>query len=88
MHDELNQEPGSINTDHIEIRTLKADDLDWVVNIDSQHFQRHRREYYRVKIAEGENDTGLRISLAATIKGEPAGFLMGRLYYGEFGPRP
>jgi ribosomal protein S18 acetylase RimI-like enzyme len=89
MHDELNTEPGSINTDHIVIRTLKADDLDWVVNIDSQHFQRHRREYYRVKIAEGENDTGLRISLAATIKGEPAGFLMGRLYYGEFGqPEP
>jgi len=89
MQNELTREPGSLETDHIVIRTLKADDLDWIVNIDAQHFQRHRREYYRVKIAEGEHDTGLRISLAATIKGEPAGFLMGRLYYGEFGqPEP
>jgi hypothetical protein len=90
MHsDELNREPGSIETDHIEVRTLEIDDLAWVVRIDAQHSGIQRREYYKVKLAEAAKDTGVRISLAALVKGEPAGFLMGRLYYGEFGqPEP
>ncbi|MCE7888547.1 MAG: GNAT family N-acetyltransferase [Sorangiineae bacterium PRO1] len=42
-----------------------------------------------MKLAEVAKDTGIKISLAAFVKGEPAGFLMGRLYYGEFGqPEP
>lgn len=87
--DELDRQPGTLDTDHVEVRTLKQDDLDWVVRIDQQHSGRSRREYYRVKLAEANEDTGVRISLAAFIKGEPAGFMMGRLYYGEFGlPEP
>ena len=86
---ELNREPGSLETDHVEVRNLKVEDLDWMIRIDSQHSGKQRREYYKVKLAEVAKDTGVRISLAATIKGEPAGFLMGRLYYGEFGqPEP
>lgn len=86
---ELNREPGSLETDHVEVRNLRPEDLDWVVRIDSQHSGQQRREYYKVKLAEVAKDTGIKISLAAFIKGEPAGFLMGRLYYGEFGqPEP
>ncbi len=86
---ELNREPGSLETDHVEVRNLKAEDLDWVVRVDSQHSGKQRREYYKVKLAEVAKDTGIKISLAAFVKGEPAGFLMGRLYYGEFGqPEP
>lgn len=87
--DELDQQPGTLDTDHVEVRTLRQDDLDWVVRIDQQHSGRSRREYYRVKLAEANEDTGVRISLAAFVQGEPAGFMTGRLYYGEFGlPEP
>lgn len=81
--------PGSLETDAVEVRSLRPDDLDWVVRIDAQHGEKQRREYYRLKLAEATRDTGLRISLAALVGGTPAGFLMGRLYYGEFGqPEP
>lgn len=86
---DLNPQPGTLETDHVEVRSLKPDDLDWVVRIDSQHSGKQRREYYKVKLGEVAKDTGIKISLAAFVKGEPAGFLMGRLYYGEFGqPEP
>ena len=85
----MHEQPGTLDIDHVEVRALKPEDLDWVVRIDSQHSGRQRREFYKVKLAEAAKDTGIKISLAALVKGEPAGFLMGRLYYGEFGqPEP
>lgn len=73
----------------VEVRALTAGDLDWVVRIDEAHAGRSRRAYFEVKMREAQSDTGLRMSLAATVDGEPAGFLMARLYYGEFGlPEP
>lgn len=87
--DELDRAPGTLETDHVEVRALAPSDLDWVVRIDAQHFGRPRHEYYQLKLKEAEQDTGVRISLAALVDGTPAGFLMGRLYYGEFGvPEP
>ncbi|MBI5497217.1 MAG: GNAT family N-acetyltransferase [Deltaproteobacteria bacterium] len=81
--------PGVLETDQVDVRTLTMQDLDWVVRIDAQHSGRTRKEYYRVKLNEVQSDTGVRVSLAATVKGEHAGFLMARLYYGEFGvPEP
>ena len=85
----MQEQPGTLETDSVEVRNLDAKDLDWVIRIDSQHSGKQRREYYKVKLGEVAKATGVRISLAAFVKGEPAGFLMGRLYYGEFGqPEP
>mgnify|MGYP003493062985 FL=1 len=85
----MQEQPGTLETDSVEVRNLDAKDLDWVIRIDSQHSGKQRREYYKVKLGEVAKDTGVRISLAAFVKGEPAGFLTGRLYYGEFGqPEP
>ncbi len=87
--DELDREPGWLETDNVEVRALAPTDLDWVERIDQQHSGRARREYFRVKLAQVNDDTGMRISLAALIDKQPVGFLMGRLYYGEFGlPEP
>lgn len=81
--------PGTMELDAVEVRDLRAGDLDWVVRIDREHSGKTRTEYYRLKLAEARGDTGVRISLAALIDGVPAGFMMGRLYYGEFGsPEP
>lgn len=81
--------PGVLETDAVEVRDLRAGDLDWVVRIDREHSGKTRTEYYRLKLSEARADTGVRISLAALVDGVPAGFMMGRLYYGEFGsPEP
>ncbi len=82
-------DPGVLRTDGIEVRTLAPTDLDWMVRIDKEWSGSGRRGYYEVKLAEAVRDTSVRISLAALVDGTPAGFLMGRVYYGEFGvPEP
>lgn len=86
---EREREPGTMEIDDVEVRELRPGDLEWVVRIDREHSGRSRTEYYRLKLGEARADTGVRVSLAALVGGEPAGFLMGRLYYGEFGsPEP
>ena len=87
--EETELEPGDLDTDDVVVRTLALGDLDWIVSIDRQYFGRSRAEYFKKKLAEAQSDTGIRISLAADLDKQPAGFLMGRLYYGEFGlPEP
>lgn len=83
--DELDQRPGELDVDHVEVRVLGEADLEWVVRIDAQRSGRVRRPYYKLMLEEAVHHTGLRISLAAFVAHEPAGFLMARLYYGEFG---
>ncbi len=83
--DEQGERPGELDVDHVEVRVLGQADLDWVVRIDAQRSGRVRREYYKLKLDEAVRSSGLVISLAAFVSGEPAGFLMARLYYGEFG---
>jgi len=87
--DDLDQRPGEIDVDHVEVRVLGEADLDWVVRIDSQRGGRVRRAYYKLKLEETVRHANLHISLAAFVGRDPAGFLMARLYYGEFGqPEP
>ncbi len=87
--DDLDVPPGELDVDRVAVRLLRKNDLDWVVRIDAQRTGHARPRYFELKIAEAERDTSVRISLAGEIDGEPAGFLMARLYYGEFGqPEP
>jgi len=82
-------DPGVLEIDAVEVGSLGPEDLDWVTQIDRQSSGRSRRAYFELKLKEAAQNTGIRVSLAARIDGEPAGFLMGRLYYGEFGqPEP
>ncbi|MBL8692882.1 MAG: GNAT family N-acetyltransferase [Planctomycetes bacterium] len=82
-------EPGVTGLEGVLVRELRASDLDHVVRVDARVGGRPRREYYQRKLAEAERDTSIRISLAAEAEGTFAGFLIGRLYYGEFGmPEP
>ena len=81
--------PPTQEVEEVQVRTLRLDDEPWVVRIDAQHSGRPRQQFYELKLREAEENTGIRVSLAAEVRGEPAGFLMARLYYGEFGlPEP
>lgn len=83
--DELTREPGVTGFESISVRDLRATDLEGIVKIDSKVSGRSRREYYQKKLNEAMRETGVRISLAAEVDGALAGFIIGRLYYGEFG---
>ena len=67
------------------VRRLTMDDLEAVVRIDKRITNTSRREYFKAKIAEAIKDSSMMVSLGAEHDGNLAGFLMGRVYYGEFG---
>lgn len=76
----------SIETEtRIQVRGLRPDDYDDVVRIDEKNVGRRRDEYFRLKLEENLAAKGLRVSLAAERDGMFAGFLLARVFYGEFG---
>jgi len=64
---------------------LRPDDLDAIVRIDARIVGRRRDEFFRVKMRQALADTGVAISLVAELDGHVVGFLLARVYYGEFG---
>ena len=82
---ELQGEEAIREFDRIPVRTLTMDDLEAVVRIDRRITGRGRRDYFDLKLKEAMRDTRIVVSLGAEIDGSLVGFLMGRLYYGEFG---
>lgn len=77
--------PGAAPDPGVVVRRLGADDLERVIAIDAKITGRRREEFFRLKIRQALADTGIEVSLAAEIDGLCAGFLLARVYYGEFG---
>ncbi len=71
--------------DRIKVRMLTNDDLDAVVRIDKRSTGEARRDYFELKLKQAMEDTRIVVSLGAEIDDALVGFLMGKLYYGEFG---
>ena len=69
----------------IVVRVLTPDDLEAVVAIDAKSTGRRRDEYFRIKLRQNLTETGIMVSLAAEAGGSFRGFLLARVYYGEFG---
>lgn len=67
------------------VRDLRSDDLEPIITIDARNIGRRRDEYLKLKLREGLAETGVRVSLAAEVDGCFCGFLLARVYYGEFG---
>jgi ribosomal protein S18 acetylase RimI-like enzyme len=79
----------SLEHDPIVVRNLRPEDLKAVIRLDAKHEGRRRGEYVRLKLRQSLEETGLKVSLAAEVDGCFAGFLLARVYYGEFGlPEP
>ena len=71
--------------DRIVIRNLRPEDLEAVIAVDAKNGGKRREEYFRVKLAQNLAETGVKISLASEFEGCFTGFLLARVYYGEFG---
>jgi ribosomal protein S18 acetylase RimI-like enzyme len=67
------------------VRNLRPSDLDAVIALDAKNVGRRREDYFRVKLQQNLVETGIKVSLAAEADGVFAGFLLARVYYGEFG---
>lgn len=76
---------GTLETDAVSVRTMAAGDLDGIVRIDQHITGTGRRPFYETKLKAALEESGVRISLVAELDGVVAGFLMGSVFYGEFG---
>jgi ribosomal protein S18 acetylase RimI-like enzyme len=80
-----NTSPTSQETESIVVRRLRPSDLEPVIAIDARATGRRRTEYFKLKLELARNETGVEVSLAAEIDGMFVGFLIARVYYGDFG---
>lgn len=67
------------------IRNLRPDDLEAAIRVDARILGRRRDEFLRLKLQQAFADSGIAISLAAELDGQFVGFLLARVYFGEFG---
>jgi len=67
------------------IRNLRPRDLEAVIALDAKILGRRRDGYFRGKLDQALKETGVMVSLAAEVDGAFAGFLLSRVFYGEFG---
>ena len=76
---------GTLATDRILVRELRAADLAAIVKIDKASTGLTRQDYYAAKVRTALNEPGVRTSLVAEEDGHVVGFLLVRVFYGEFG---
>ena len=69
---------------NVEIRALKKEDLDAIVEIDEKVLGESRRVYWERRL-ELMNNKSSRISLVAEVEGEVVGFILGDVSGWEFG---
>lgn len=74
-----------LSRDDVTVRSLGPDDLAGVIRVDKRNAGRERAGYMQAKLDEALLDSAVRVSLAAEIDGQIAGFLMARIDFGDFG---
>jgi ribosomal protein S18 acetylase RimI-like enzyme len=78
-------EPGTLDTDSIMVRTMNEHDLAAVVAIDAAAAGRRRPRYFELMLDRAVKQAALQVSLAAEVDGHVVGFVISSLYYGEYG---
>jgi ribosomal protein S18 acetylase RimI-like enzyme len=71
--------------DLVLVRNLRTGDLDAIVGIDAAAVGRRREAFLALKVKQAFADTGIAASLVAEVDDHVVGFLLARVYYGEFG---
>lgn len=76
---------GVLETDRVVVRSMREDDLNAIAAIDAAASGRRRPRYFEVMLHRAISQTGVQISLIAEVDGRVAGFVIGSVYYGEYG---
>lgn len=71
--------------DEVFVRNLRPDDLAAVVRLDARNIGRSREVFLSQKLEQAFSDTGIALSLGVEMDDRLVGFLLARVYYGEFG---
>ena len=79
------REQGTREVESATVRRLRKDDLEPVIALDARIVGRRRDEYFGVKLDMALKETGVEVSLAGELDGMFVGFLIARVFYGEFG---
>jgi ribosomal protein S18 acetylase RimI-like enzyme len=79
------QNESTLETATVYVRHLRPDDLERVIALDASIVGRRRDGYFQVKLEMAKNETGVEVSLAAELDDIFVGFLIARVFYGEFG---
>ena len=79
------EETGVLETDAVLVRTMRQDDLNAIVAIDAAASGRRRPRYFELMLQRSITQAGLQISLVAEVESRVVGFVIGSLYYGEYG---
>lgn len=77
-------QPGQVE-ERVVVRGLKPEDLEAVIAVDAKNVGRRREEYFKLKLQQNLAEAGVKVSLAAEVDGLFCGFLLARVFYGEFG---
>ncbi|MBL6959046.1 MAG: GNAT family N-acetyltransferase [Rhodospirillales bacterium] len=75
----------ALSRDSVLVRSLQADDLNAIIRIDKKITGEDRSDYYRSKLDEVMDVSGIRVSLVAEVDGAAAGFIMARVDFGDYG---
>jgi len=82
---ESNENAHNLEHEEILVRRLLPADLEAVIRVDENITGRQRAEYFKLKLKENLAETGIKVSLAAELDEIFVGYLLARVYYGEFG---
>ena len=78
------RDPGVL-MEAVVVRGLRPADLEAVIALDAKAVGRRREEFFKLKLRQNLAETGIQVSLAAERDGCFCGFLLARVFYGEFG---
>jgi ribosomal protein S18 acetylase RimI-like enzyme len=78
-------QPGTLETDAITVRTMQDTDLEAVIAIDEAATGRRRPSYFRRMLERTVKEADFQVSLVAELEGVIAGCIIATLYYGEYG---
>lgn len=71
--------------DRVPVRSMTPEDLSDIISIDRRITGHDRSAYYQRKLTETMDESAVRVSLVAELDDRPAGFIMARVDFGEFG---
>ena len=71
--------------DLVLVRNLRTDDAEALIAIDAAAVGRRRDRFLSLKMKQAFADTGIAVSLVAELDDHVVGFVLARVYYGEFG---
>ena len=75
----------ALSRDKVPVRSMTDGDLAKIIAIDRAGTGTDRSGFYTRKLQESLHQSGVRVSLVAELDGFPAGFIMARVDFGEFG---